>query len=175
MDGMIGDRTRWSVLWTTKDKVIEKTCGSDLMEAVRIYNLAREAGKPNATLRCMNVGFPPPEKYAPGWVTVKRKKKVRGKMRVVQEEKFVEPLAKLNNHGWWWCPYCMQMRKFEHQDGFLMDGRYVAAPGEYCPICGVSDRDAHVRKWNPRAKILYVQNNTSRRGHGRRKRSRRSG
>lgn len=165
-----GTLIKWSVLWVKPDKsgsytIIRKEFGNDLTEALRIYQLATQAEKPLATLRSNNVGFPPPPKYRPYTRHKKVKKQVAvlsGGRRVKRTQVSLEsyeiiPMEKYNLKGWWWCPYCREMRKFQSQSGFPIGERsFVEAKGMYCPLCGVSHRDAHVRKWNPHAWRMYL-------------------
>lgn len=163
----VGARMNWSVLWYApkKDKIIRHRCGSDLNEALRVYGLAKEGGKSRVTLYCANVGFPPPEKFQPHYVQIVVKRLVKGRMRRVRETKYREPMNKANRAGIYWCPYCREFRRFQKQDGFFYDGQWVPDPdsrgGLYCPMCGVSHRDMHVRRWNPIADRHYL---TSTRG-----------
>jgi hypothetical protein len=171
---------RWSVLWV-KPKggsytIIRHEYGNDFTEALRVYNKAKAAGKRMATLRSNNVAFPPPEKYQPYR---------RQKVEVVNVDKYVKrngvrtkvnvkrkrlvpyteiPMEKMNLKGWYWCPYCREMRKFQHQTGFpIGEKSFVDAPGMYCPLCGVSHRDFSVRRWNPHAWRMYLTETQPRR------------
>lgn len=161
-----GATARWAVIWLVKKPgqrphLIEHEFGNDLTEALRIRDLAIKAGKKFVTLRSMNVGFPPPEKYRPHeevvfsgrYKIVKRKgKRYRKKIMV---EQYVIPLDNLNATGVWWCPYCMKLRRFKRADGFWHEGEWVEESGYHCPICRISHRDFHVRKWNPAANRYY--------------------
>lgn len=170
-------------MWLKKTKkgkvrIVEVTCEDDLNEAMRIYMKAKEQGKPNATLRSMNVGFPPPEKYRPYEKTVMVKKKVlrKGKRvtRKVKTTVLVTPMRKLNRLGWTWCPYCREFRKFEDQTGFVFEGIYVPDEGDYCPMCGIPEDNWHVRKWNPLYARKYLEKEASRGARRRSRRTRRS-
>lgn len=157
----LGGHIHWEVRWvTTKDgdyRIHVKDCEHDLGLALSTYERVRKAGRKLVTLRSCNVGFPPPEKYQEYWIT--KHKKVRnsaGKLR--REAYYVHkvPMRKLNRKGVFWCPYCRELRRFQEQGGFYIDGVVVPESGLHCPICGVSHRDHHVRKWNPEAqKRLY--------------------
>lgn len=163
---------KWSVLWVKPDNdsyaIVRREYGSDLSEAMRVYSLALKAGKKLATLRSNNVAFPPPPKYAPHTRkrVVKRAgtKKVRRQGRIVivpttkkvLETYTVVPMEKVNRKGFYWCPYCREMRKFQNQQGFpIGEKSFVEAKGMYCPLCGVSHRDFSVRKYNPAAARQY--------------------
>lgn len=189
---MVGDRTRWSVLWLVKKNgrltIIEKTFENDLSSAMELYLKVKMAGKHKATLRSMNVGFPPPEEYRPRFeknriptgrtkIVKRGGKRYRKKLyRTVETE--VIPMEELNLKGTWWCPYCREMRKFQHWDGVKTDGSFFQSvktsrpmfinhPGMYCPMCGINQNDSHVRRWNPQAALLEFRINTTRRTRGR--------
>jgi hypothetical protein len=187
-----GAIARWEVIWWNKKKkrftVME--FGNDLASAEDLYARVLGAEKPFATLRCTNVGFPPPEKYRPfirkerqerGTKIVKRRgKRVRVKIiKTVEVE--VTPMAEVNLKGVWWCPYCRKMRKFRRQDGMT----YSDSSGDYyldgvvwcCPVCSITHTNHHVRKWNPAAQKMpfrKIRATRSRRSNGRttRRRSR---
>lgn len=136
------------MLWIAKGKVVRKDFGSDLSEALRIYVLACKAEKSGATLRCKNMGFPPPEEYQrewTGWAVGSKGQRV---------EQYSEPLRDLNIQGIWWCPYCMKLRRFTKVKSFKVDGIRVPIPGMVCPMCRVSHRDSNVMKWNPLARQI---------------------
>lgn len=145
-------------------------------EALRVYTKLQSSGRKFVTLRSCNVGFPPPEKYQPGYIMVKNPKwkpKQRGKKR---EKKFIEkrvvPMNKLNRRGIFWCPYCREMRKFQTQGGFFLDSAFVPDErGLYCPIDGTSYRDYHVRKWNPVAEIKWAADQGKRKARGKKRKS----
>jgi hypothetical protein len=147
----------WTVPSGESFRIIEKWCDNDLTEAMRIYGMAERAGKKNLTLRSCNVGFPPPERFRPYMKRIVRRsssgKKVRGTREVI-------PMEAANRKGIFWCPYCMKMRRFQSQNGFIYEGVYVPdgrrTKGLYCPLCGTSHRDMHVRRWNPVANRKFV-------------------
>jgi hypothetical protein len=125
---------KWEVLWVVtkpKKRIVVYDCGDDFVEARRIYLLARDGGKHFPTLRCRNVGFPPPER-------------IRDKLHAY------------NRAGVWWCPYCMELRRFRKLDGFTSDLTEVwtEAPGYYCPMCDIGQDNGHVKRWNPAAMAL---------------------
>jgi hypothetical protein len=171
-----GSHIKWSVLWVKPKNgdytIIRKEFGNDLTEALRVYQLAKQAKKPMATLRSNNVGFPAPPKLRPHIrrrkvtkevVVLRRGKRVK-KQKAVLESYEVIPMETYNRKGWWWCPYCREMRKFQRQSGFpIGDKSFVEAPGMYCPLCGVSHRDLHVRRSNPHADRMYLADNQPRR------------
>lgn len=139
------DNARWEALWVAGGKVIRKDCGTDLAEAVRIYTLAVQAGKRAATLRCKNVAFPPPDKYYRR--PVRRKEKVNGRTVIVTD--YVSVMNEVNRKGAFWCPYCMQLRKFVRRKGFEVSGVWVSEPHYACPICGVTHTNFAVKRFNP--------------------------
>lgn len=145
----------WAVMWLKGNRILEKWCGDDFAEALRLYDVAKQSGKRAATLRCANYAFPPPERLRPYTaykVVVKRKRSrktgamVKKKVRVAYE---VHKLRELNAQGILWCPYCIKLRRFEKQDGFYFEGIFVPKPAYYCPMCGVSHKHGIIRKFNP--------------------------
>ena len=151
-----GAHIHWEVRWVTvKDgdyRIHVKDCEHDLGQALEIYQRVKSAGRRMVTLRSCNVGFPPPEKYLEYWV---KKSRRNGRAKEIYYVHKV-PMRKMNLKGAYWCPYCREMRKFQEQGGFYIEGVVVPEAGLYCPICGVSHRDVHVRKYNPlAAKRLY--------------------
>jgi hypothetical protein len=168
----LGGHIKWSVLWVKPKggsyEIIRHEYGTDLKEAMRVYHLALQAGKKLATLRSNNVAFPPPPQYMPH--TRKRIKKVKkrlagGKTKTSKtlETYTVIPMERLNLKGFYWCPYCREMRKFQSQHGFpIGEASFVDAPGMYCPLCGISHRHFSVRKYNPAAARQYLRDNSPR-------------
>lgn len=152
-----GEIARWEVIfWNRKKKQFSTfEFDNDLASAEALYAKAVAAGKPFATLRCCNVGFPPPTKFRPRTVKKVKREKVRGRVRKTIVEVDIEPMSAVNMKGVWWCPYCRQMRKFRDQDGFTYTyankDYWVDAKGMYCPVCEISHTNHHVRKWNPHA------------------------
>lgn len=132
---MMGGNARWEVIWWNKKKkqfsVFE--FDNDLASAEELYAKVLKAEKPFATLRCCNVGFPPPKKYRP--------RTVKGKE--------VIPMLAINQKGIVWCPYCRKLRKFQLQDGFELNGIWVDAGGKYCPVCEIGSANHQVKRYNP--------------------------
>lgn len=150
---MTGDAVRWSVLWVKKSGVVLETLfEQDLPGAIALYTRAQAAGKSYATLRSMNCGFPPPEKYQPYMKTVV----VRVKGRKVKRLKKVTPMLAVNNKGFTWCPYCLKLRRFQRQGAVMYENVRIPADGDYCPLCGTSERDFHVRAHNPVYAKKYI-------------------
>lgn len=161
-DLMLGAHTKWAVLWVVQKPkkvrlkkggtriekrpvIVEKDFDHDLNAAMEFYVKVKEAGREYPTLLCRNVGFPPPEKYLAYDKVVKRKeggRKIQATIRI-------NPMRLVNKRGFVWCPYCREMRKFQLQDGFRVEGHYVSDRGWHCPICGISHRNHLVRRWNP--------------------------
>ena len=52
---------------------------------------------------------------------------------------FAPPEGFKHTRSVWWCPYCKKIRRFYHDE-------YVDA--RRCPVCGISDREYYVRKYN---------------------------
>lgn len=139
---------RWEVIWIgERGGKVRKKFGPNLVEAQRLYLKARDAGKKGVTLRCTNVGFPPPEKYLPREVIVTRR--VNGRKK--RFKKTIVPMKAANARGIWWCPYCMEMRRFETVDGFTYDGIRVEEKRHVCPVCEINVTDVRVREYNPMA------------------------
>lgn len=139
-------RTRWEVIWMHNGQVKRKKFGADLAGAVVLYTKAVQAGKRGATLRCANVGWPPPAELQPHERVVRLKgKKKPTKVRVT-------PMRKLNRErGLWWCPYCMKLRKFVHRTNTKVGGVTLRTNAWGCQVCGVTTKDSHVQRWNPLA------------------------
>lgn len=167
---MVATHARWQVLWVVvkkgKPKIMEYDFEGDLMGAVALYTKVKSANRRFATLRCANVGFPPPEKYLP--YVEKRKVKIGGHTKIKEFD--VTPMVTLNLKGIIWCPYCMQLRKPQYQDGFVHEGIHVPEEGTHCPICGVSHRDGQMRRWNPAIRIPTKRTRRSTKPSGRRTR-----
>jgi hypothetical protein len=138
-------KLNWAVMWLAKGRIIEKWCDDDFSEALRVYDLARGAGKKAVTLRCANYAFPPPERLREQEVQVV----VRRKGASVPQDQEVHKMRDLNAQGVLWCPYCIKLRRFEKQDGFYFEGIFVARPAYYCPMCGISHEHGLIRKFNP--------------------------
>lgn len=156
-----GAVARWEVIWWSRKKkmFIVKVFGNDLAGAEALYMVVARANAPLATLRCCNVGWPPPEKYRPYTKTMAKRVRVRGKVKKVPVEVEVTPMTEVNLKGVWWCPYCRKMRKFKELDGMMytdpggheyyLDGKIWA-----CPVCQITHTNHHVRKWNPHAQRM---------------------
>lgn len=143
-----------------RGKVRRKKFGPDLPDAITYLTKALAKGPllKSVTLRCCNMGFPPPEKLRPHDVERVSIKKVKGKRKRVKTTVRVVPLYKLNReHGIWWCPYCMKLRKFVRRTHGVIDGIKIPDKAECCPMCGVTHRDHHVRLWNPVAVDLTAR------------------
>lgn len=158
---------RWEVMWVIVHKgkkhikVIE--CDQNLPEAMRIYNLAKQGGRKMVTLRCKNVGFPPPPKYIDDEILTIRKGKHKGKRvkRQTHPPVYLHKMGALNVKGVWWCPYCMELRKFELRQGFeTRTGQYVAQKGFYCQMCDIPHTNHYVSKYNPMSMRLEYSKKT---------------
>lgn len=156
-------RARWAVVWIAKGRVIRKDFDHEFAEALRIYTLASKADKSGVTLVCVNMGFPPPDKYADHEDTVVLKKfRVKGTKKVVTKKVPGEPrlilprvyrvrMGELNRKGIWWCPFCVKLRRFKRYDAYEFEGIHVDTPTWSCPICGVSHNHGSVKMYNPYA------------------------
>jgi hypothetical protein len=180
-----GEYARWEVIWWSKKgkQFVVKEFDTDFKGALDLYMKVKLLSAPLATLRCCNVGFPPPEKYRPYNKKYLKKEKIRIKGRLRTKKRIVEvytqPMVELNLKGVWWCPYCRELRKFKLQDGAMFEDYFVNGEGMYCPVCQIAHTDHHVRKWNPQAQLLAFklgknnQKRTRSSGRSTRKRSRR--
>jgi hypothetical protein len=142
---------RWEVVWRgspPKSKLTRKKFDEDFGSALNTYYLLRAAGKQSVTLRCCNIGFPPPHHITQhpttSWRVVRHKGK-KYKRKVTTYEDLLQ--TTYNPRGIWWCPYCIQLRRFApiwiNPRGSPMG----------CPVCGITDRDWYVRHYNPQASI----------------------
>jgi hypothetical protein len=142
------DNARWDVMWVGKGKrIIVKEFDEDLVGAIELYMLVKKAKKPMATLRCCNVGFRPPDKY-------------------------YDKMVAYNKQGVWWCPYCMELRRFEkclHAFDDFGDA-YAIDPEYRCPMCDITHTDWHVIRYNPVAKRLRDRRGARKRSSKGRKR-----
>lgn len=175
----------WSVMWVAKGRIIEKKCGTDLQEALRIYGLATKGEKRALTLRCCNIGHSPPKKitrHPEHYVeTVKvRRGKHKGERVKVKRVRYVNLMERYNNEGIFWCPYCMKLRRFNTVTKLKIDGiEWTPSRKEVllqCPMCQITTKDFHVRQHNPKAIVLSyhrrVRVSRKKEKNGRRKRSR---
>lgn len=123
-----------------------------------MYELALKAGKQAATLHADNVGFPPPDKYADHEkILLGRRKGTKTKVyriQLIQPLQYQVRMRALNHRGIWWCPYCRKMRHFVYRKGFRVDGIWVPDEHHACPLCSITHRDGHVRKYNPIAQQM---------------------
>lgn len=140
---MTGSKVRWSVMWLTKKgRRKEEEFEHDLNAAITRASELKAEGKRLVTIRSMNVGFPPPERYLPYKKRVVKKVKRGRKYVKVYSYVYVRPMVTVNGKGIMWCPYCREMRKFQKYN-------YKGYTLECCPMCGISERDYHVRAHNP--------------------------
>jgi hypothetical protein len=159
----LNNGARWEVIWVNKRHgLTRKPFDHDFGAALRTYYLLRSSGRKGVTLRCCNVGFPPPVSITRSPVTkweIVTKRGKRYKKRIVKHEDLLE--TKYNPVGIWWCPYCIQLRRFKQIQDEWTRGQHMV-----CPVCGITERNWHVRQYNPQAKIVEW------RRRGRRKRTR---
>lgn len=161
-----GERAKWQVLWVHDGRIIEKRFDDDFKAATDLYLKAKASGRKNVTLRCCNMGFPPPERLRPHVVEVKvlldppkivRRNGKRYRKNFQLKKMLKVPLKGLNAEGIWWCPYCRELRRFKLTKSFLIDGIRIAETRHVCPMCGISHRDHWVRKYNPIALRLFYE------------------
>jgi rubrerythrin len=160
------DHINWSVFWYSKKKKrwVRKRFKDDLTGALKFFT-THVTTHTGITLHSDNKGFPPPRRITEHeretWVVVKRKGK-RYKKRTTE---IVNLMDEYNAKGIWWCPGCVQLRKFI----FVETDK---GPTMYCPVCGHNNWMFHVRRHNPKASVIE-QGKRQRRTRGNR-RSRRS-
>lgn len=140
---------RWEVIWRRKGRKFKVKFGRNYSDAEELYFRLLSKGIKTATLRCANVGFPPPERFQPRYVWKKR----RGRRVQVLRN----PMRKLNAAGVWWCPYCRRFRRVK--EGKLKVGRSGKSRRPYwsCPECGVKHTNYYVYTYNPAALDLAYQ------------------
>jgi len=140
------ERARWQVLWLHEGRKHVVRCGDDFSRAMKVYTMAVEGGRSNVTLRCQNMGFPPPEKYRPHPELDQRGNPTGAT---------VVPMQTLNDHGIWWCPYCVKLRRFKYTKGWYTEtGYFMAEPQMTCPLCGVKHTDFWVKHHNPKGAMM---------------------
>lgn len=160
----LNNGARWEVRWigTKKKVIVHKIFAEDFGGALELFGKLKSAGRKGVTLRCMNVGFPPPKRITEHEVVkweVVRKRGKRYKRKVVTH---VDMLHDMNARGIWWCPYCIQLRRFKD----------MSTAGQIlfeCPVCEISNYNWHVKRWNPMAKTVEYRT-TTRRSRGNRPR-----
>lgn len=152
-------RARWEVIWIGNDGRRRRVkCGEDLQAAVTLHAKGVVQGKKGVTLRCCNVAFAPPEKYADRVrVPLGRSKRTRQivyKKVVIEPHQFQTRMGAMNARGIWWCPYCAKMRRFVKRSGFRSAGVWNDNPHYACPMCDISNNDGQVRRYNPVARTM---------------------
>lgn len=155
------DHAQWEVLWVVRrngeNHIVGTDFERDFVGALALYSKAKKAGKKMCTLRCKNIGHAPPDRYRDLEPIYKKRK---GKLVVVGERMSEPPqytvkMEKYNRQGVWWCPYCMELRRYEKRGWSEVDDvMFSADPKYYCPICDISSSDAQVIKYNPIARRL---------------------
>lgn len=143
------ERARWQVLWVDPaGKVRRKEFEHDLASAVDAYCRLRAAGRRMVTLRCANLQFAPPDKYADreAVVVIRNGRKFKGK-KISEPRRYQTRMMELNRQGIWWCPYCIALRRFAKKDGDY--------PALACPMCGATHR--LVGRFNPMADYVTVR------------------
>jgi hypothetical protein len=168
-------KLNWAVMWFVQHKgewtLIEHWHDDDFISAQEEYDKLKQAQREGErrrrliTLRCANYAFPPPERlrayeerqWTGRYKTVTKQVKVKGKKKPVKKKfkkkifKWVEidPMRPHNEIGILWCPYCRELRRFQHQAGFEFEGIYVPQEAWYCPVCGITAHHRQVQKYNP--------------------------
>jgi hypothetical protein len=162
----------WKVVWRKADGKLVTFVPepkTDMVEAQRIYEKALAIGR-KPTLICTNVGFPPPDKYADRErVLLGRRKGTKTKVYklvLTTPRQYFTKMWHLNRQGVWWCPYCRKLRRFVKRKGFRLDGIWVPDEHMGCPVCKITHRDGHVRRYNPVAQTMPMH---TRKGRQRRR------
>ncbi len=140
----------WEVIWLGKKGLVRKDVGHDFGEGLRIYALLKSNGRKLVTLRCKNVGFPPPTRITQYPVMTRRIVTRRGKRHRIKEVTYVDRMIEYNERGIWWCPYCIQLRPFK----LIKD--WTGKQHMVCPICKINERNFHVRIHNPKAVVVEM-------------------
>jgi rubrerythrin len=137
--------------------MVRKEFEHDFSEALKFYTLLKSNGRRLVTLRCTNVGFPPPSTITDHEVVSYSVVTRKGKRYKRKEVTYVNLMIKYNDEGTWWCPYCIQLRPFK----LVKD--WTGQPHMVCPICKVNERNFHVRQHNPKAIIVEYSRRRRRR------------
>lgn len=154
---------KWSVFWYNrkKSKYVRKRFREDLGAAIKFYR--ENLDRPGITLHSDNHGYPPPlritEHERETWRVVTRKGK-RYKKKVII---LINLMREYNHKGIWWCPYCVQLRRFKFRET-------ERGPEMYCPVCLVSNYLAVVRRHNPQSVIIEMHKRQRRTQSGKRRR-----
>ena len=135
---------RWSVFWysTKKKKWVRKRFAEDVAGAIKFF---KERDYPGITLHSDNRAYPPPKRiteheYHDYRVVLRKGKHYKKKVLKVKNL-----MGEYNLKGIWWCPYCIQLRRFklvQSEEGAEM----------YCPVCTASHRICRV--YNPQAAVI---------------------
>lgn len=59
------------------------------------------------------------------------------------------------NVGMTWCPYCVKWRHFNLTR--LRRATYLSPAANRCPVCGISDEDYYVKKYNGKLEALSTE------------------
>jgi hypothetical protein len=163
----------WAVYWTKPDGsrgVFKPDPKTNLVEAQRVYDLLRDNGRKHVTLVCLNVGYPPPDKYADHEkVLLGRRKGTKTKvykLQLVEPRQYQVRMLRVNHKGVWWCPRCRKLRRFVKRKGFRVEGIWVPDEHHACPMCDINHRDGHVRRYNPITQVIPMH---TRKGRKRRR------
>jgi len=143
------------VYWfsTKKKKWVRKRFGTDLNTALKFF---QERDYPGKTLHSDNRAYPPPPRIThhetEEWKVVSRK----GRKYKKKVKRVVNLMSEYNLKGVWWCPFCIQLRRFK-----FVETEY--GPEMFCPVCTASHRI--VKNYNPNAVVIerdYKPRRTSR-------------
>lgn len=147
---------KWEVIWLGKQGMVRKGFEHDFSDALRTYDLLRSSGRKLVTLRCKNVGFPPPSSITQHEVITWRVVTRSGKRRKAKTLTYVNRMSELNDVGKWWCPYCIKLLPFK------LTKDWTGRKHMVCPLCGVNEKNFHVRQHNPKAIIVEYSRRTRR-------------
>jgi hypothetical protein len=144
----LNNGARWEVIWrppASSNGYAHKRFDEDFGAALKLYSKLEQAGRKGVTLRCCNIGFPPPvsitEHEQVSYKIVKRGGK-RYRRKVITYE---DLMPDYNARGIYWCPYCIKLRRFEAD---------TLKRSVHCPVCSVSTKDFYVRLHNPKATTI---------------------
>lgn len=144
-------RARWQVCWLGKSgKIQRKDFEHNFSEALDLYGKLVVGERKFVTLRCCNISFPPPDKFADREevVVIRNGKRYKGQ-KMIEPRMYHERMHGANVKGAWWCPYCIKMRKFVRRNFTMFEGIRINEASMNCPVCGISHRDCGVQRYNP--------------------------
>lgn len=155
----LNNGARWEVRWRGKNgNIVAKPFDDDFGKAIETYAKLQAAGKQLVTLRSCNVGFAPPDRITHHERTTYKAVMRGGKKYKKKVTEIIDLMPALNRKGVWWCPYCIQLRRFDQ------DRAYRAEVVMKCPVCEITNYNWHVKRWNPVAKTIEFRATRRKRG-----------